>query len=86
MYTLGMSNAEIEYEITVTRKDVDTGIWHRGADARELIRKAQESVSSVYGDGKHVSRVVIDPRNTDVGTLVTRGGINFRYEITTYGI
>jgi hypothetical protein len=67
-------------KITVFRKDTDTGIWHVGLDARELIRKAQESVSGVFGDGKPVARTC-KSKSGDAGVLVTSAGVNYRYEI-----
>jgi hypothetical protein len=71
-----------ELIITVTRKGVDTGIWHIGADSRELITKAQQSVSDVFGDGKRVLRVADRDRNNAAGTLVVNHtGANFRWVI-----
>jgi hypothetical protein len=69
-----------EYTIVVFRKDDETGIYHIGADAVELVRKAQESVSMAFGDGKPVARVC-KSKNGDAGMLVTNAGINYRYEI-----
>jgi hypothetical protein len=73
----------IEYVITVFLKNEDTGIYHIGTDARELIRKAQESVSMAFGDGKHVARVC-KSKAGDAGSLVVdHTGVTYRYEIAT---
>lgn len=68
--------------ITVSRKGDDTGIWHIGTDARELIGKARQSVSDVFGDGKPVAKVC-KSKSGDAGVLVTAAGINFRWKITS---
>jgi hypothetical protein len=72
--------------ITVTRKGEDTGIWHIGTDADNLIAKAQQSVSDAFGDSKRVILIRLDRRNRDDanGTLVVNHtGENFRWEIAT---
>lgn len=67
--------------ITVTRKGDDTGIWHIGTDLRELIVKAQQSVSDVFGDGKTVAKVC-KSKDGNAGTLVVNHtGANFRWEV-----
>lgn len=72
-----------EYALTVYRNDANTGIFHIGPDTGELIRKAQESVSMVFGNGKHVSRVC-KAKDGLAGKLVTADGLNYRYEIEMF--
>lgn len=56
--------------------DVDTGIWHKGSDPDALIRKAEESLSDVYG----LSMVPFHttPRS---GGFAATDGQTYRYEI-----
>lgn len=56
--------------------DNDTGIWHKGIDAHELVWTAAMSVAEVYGTGVYILRT------TNVsGGFATDDGTTYRYEI-----